>query len=104
MEEHLTFESMEMNTDYQCIMYRPLYGSCGYYYVIEVKTIVNNVNYIMVITDGCIYDKLEKFRLGTTPGVKFTFKKASVDSINPQTGNGVFSTFTGNGGNLPPIQ
>jgi len=49
MEEHLTFESIEMNTDYQCIMYRPLYGSCGYYYVIEVKKTVNNVNYFMVV-------------------------------------------------------
>jgi len=87
MEEHLTFESMEMNTDYQCIMYRPLYGSCGYYYVIEVKKVSNNVNYIMVITDGCIYDKLEKFRLGTASGIKFTFKKASVDSINNSFNN-----------------
>jgi len=53
MEEHLTFDNMEMNTDYQCIMYRPLYGTCGYYYVIEIKKVSNNVNYIMVITDGC---------------------------------------------------
>jgi len=81
MEEHLTFDNMEMNTDYLCIMYRPLYGSCGYYYVIEVKKISNNVNYIMVITDGCIYDKLEKCRLGTAPAGRFTFKKSSVDSI-----------------------
>jgi len=87
MEEHLTFESMEMNIDYQCIMYRPLFGSCGYYYVIEVKKVINNVNYIMVITDGCIYDKLDKFRLGTALGVKFTFKKASVDSINNSYNN-----------------
>jgi len=36
----------------------------------------------MVITDGCIYDKLEKCRLGTAQGAKFTFKKSSVDSIN----------------------
>jgi len=74
IEEHLTFDNMEMNVDYQCLMYRPLYGSCGYYYVIEVKKISTNVNYITVITDGCIYDKLEKIRLGNTPGVKFTFK------------------------------
>jgi len=87
MEDHLTFDNMEMNTDYQCIMYRSLYGSCGYYYVIEVKKISTNVNYIMVITDGCIYDKLEKFRLGTAPGVKFTFKKSSVDSINNSFNN-----------------
>jgi len=65
MEKHLTFESMEMNTNYQCLMYRPLYDSCGYYYVIEVKKVSTNTNYIMVITDGCIYDKLEKIRLGT---------------------------------------
>jgi len=82
MEEHLTFDNMEMNTDYQCIMYRPLYGSCEYYNVIEVKKISTIVNFIMVIIDGCIYDKLEKFRLGSAPGVKFTFKKSSVDSIN----------------------
>jgi len=63
MEEHLTFDNMEMNTEYQCIMYRPLYGSCGYY-VIEVNKISTDVNYIMVITDGCIFDKLERFRLG----------------------------------------
>jgi len=82
MEKHLTFDNMEMNVDYQCLMYRPLYGSCGFCYVIEVKKISTNVNYIMVITDGCIYDKLEKIRLGTAPGVKFTFKKSNVDSIN----------------------
>jgi len=41
----------------------------------------------MVITDGCIYNKLEKFRLGTAPGVRFTFKKASVDSINNSYNN-----------------
>jgi len=87
MEEQLTFESMEMNTDYQCLMYPPLYGSCGYYYVIEVKKISNNTNYIMVITDGCIYDKLEKIRLGAAPGVKFTFKKSSVDSIKNSYNN-----------------
>jgi len=63
MEEHLTFDNMEMNVDYHCILYRPLYGSCGYYYVIEVKKISTNVNYIMAITDGCIYDKLEKLDL-----------------------------------------
>jgi len=40
MEEHLTFDNMEMNTDYQCLMYRSLYGSCGYYYVIEVTKLV----------------------------------------------------------------
>jgi len=51
------------------------------------KKIINNVNYIMVITDGCIYSKLEKFRLGTAPGVKITFKKASVDSINNSYNN-----------------
>jgi len=73
MEEHLTFDSMEMNQDYQCLMYRPLYGSCGYYYVIEVKQISTNVNYIMVITDGCIYDKIEKIKSNVTPAVKFTF-------------------------------
>jgi len=41
----------------------------------------------MVITDGCIYDKLEKFRLGTVLGARFTFKKASVDSINNSFNN-----------------
>jgi len=40
MEEHLTFENMEMNTEYQCIMFGPLYGSYGYYYVIEVKIVI----------------------------------------------------------------
>jgi len=51
------------------------------------KKIINNVNYIMVITDGCIYSKLEKFSLFTAPGVKITFKKASVDSINNSYNN-----------------
>jgi len=49
--------------------------------------ISTNVNYITVITDGCIYDKLEKIRLGNAPGVKFTFKKSSVDSINNSYNN-----------------
>jgi len=32
----------------------------------------------MVITDGRIYDKLEKFRLGTASAGRFTFEKKQV--------------------------
>jgi len=40
----------------------------------------------MVITDGCVFDKLEKFRLGS-PASRISFKKASVDSINNTVNN-----------------
>jgi len=38
----------------------------------------------MIITDGCIFDKLEKFRLEFTR-CKFSFRKMSVDSLNNTT-------------------
>jgi len=52
---------------------------------VQITQVNTNTSYIMVLTDGCIYDKLEKFRLGNIPATKFSFKKTSVDSVNNST-------------------
>jgi len=85
MADHITFDSMGMDVIYECRSFRPLYGSGGYYYITQMVQINTNTSYIMVLTDGCIYNKLEKFRLGNAPASKFSFKKTSVDSVNNST-------------------
>jgi len=80
MADHITFDSMGMDVIYQCRSYRPLYASGGYYYITQKVQVNNNTSYIKVLTDGCIYNKLEKFRLGA-PASKFSFKKTSVDYV-----------------------
>jgi len=84
MADHITFDSMGMGVLYECRSYRPLYASGGYYYITQVVQVNTNTSYIMELTDGCIYNKLEKFRLGA-PASKFSFKKTSVDSVNNST-------------------
>jgi len=63
MADHFTFDSMGMVVVYECRLYRPLYASGGYYYITHMVQVNTNTSYIMVLTDGCIYNKLEKFRL-----------------------------------------
>jgi len=84
MADHITFDSMGMDVIYECRSYRPLYASGGYYYITQMVQVNTNYSYIMVLTDGCIYNKLEKFRLGA-PASKFSFEKTSVDSVNNST-------------------
>jgi len=85
MADHNTFDSMGMDVIYECKSYRPLYASGGYYYKTQMVQVNTNTSYIMVLTDGCIYNKLEKFRLGNAPAIKFSIKKTSVDSVNNST-------------------
>jgi len=75
---------MGMDVIYECRSYRPLYASGVYYYITQMVQVNTNTSYIMVLTDGCIYNKLEKFRL-RPPASKFSFKKTSVDSVNNST-------------------
>jgi len=81
MADHITIDSMGMDVIYECRSYRPLYARGGYYYIAQMMQVNTNTSYIMVLTDGFIYNKLEKFRLGA-PATKFSFKKTSVDSVN----------------------
>jgi len=53
----------------------------GLYYVIKVQRVDDINKRTMVITYGCIYDKLEKFRLEFTR-CKFSFKQIEIDSLN----------------------
>jgi len=85
MADHITFDSMSMDVIYECKSCRPLYASGGYYYIVQITQITTNTNYIMALTDGCIYNKLEKFRMGSVSATKFSFKKTSVDSVNNST-------------------
>jgi len=81
MGEHLTFESMELNTECECIKYRPLFAKSGVYYCIKVQKVGDTNKRTMIITNGCIFDKLELFRLELTR-CKFSFKKIEIDSLN----------------------
>jgi len=45
-----------------------------------VRPVVDTNKRTMIITDGCIYDKLEKFRLEFTR-CKFSFKNIEIDSL-----------------------
>jgi len=82
MPEHITFDNMERNVEYECLKYRPIFARSGLYYCIQVKKVGDNDNKrTMIITDGCIFDKLEQFRTEFTR-CKFSFKKIEVDALN----------------------
>jgi len=81
MDEHLTFEKMILNVEYVCLKYTPVYDRAGLYYVIDVFCLNDNDEKIMIITDGCIFDKLDKFRIEFTRA-KFSLKKIEIDSLN----------------------
>jgi len=72
---------MELNVEYECIKYTPVFAKHGLYYVIKVQKVGDINKKTMVITDGCIFDKLDKFRLEFTRA-KFSFKKIEIDSLN----------------------
>jgi len=74
MSERLTFENMELNTEYECLKYRPVFAQWGLYYIIKVQNVGDINKKTMVITDGCIFDKLDKFKLEFTRA-KFSLKK-----------------------------
>jgi len=74
MGEHLTFENMELNTEYECLKYRPVFPKWRLYYVIKVQKVGDTNKKTMIITDGCVFDKLDKFRLEFTR-CKFSLKK-----------------------------
>jgi len=67
-------ENMELNTEYECVKYRPVFAKWGLYYVIKVQKVGDINKKTMIITDGCIFDKLDKFRLEFTRA-KFSLKK-----------------------------
>jgi len=74
MGEHLTFENMELNAEYECVKYRPVFANWGIYYCIKVQKVGDTNKLTMIITDGCIFNKLEQFRLEFTR-CKFSLKK-----------------------------
>jgi len=39
MDEHLTFDNMEMYVEYECIKYTPIFARSGLYYVIRVRKV-----------------------------------------------------------------
>jgi len=60
MGEHLTFENMELNVEYEYLKYRPVFDKWGLYYVIKVHKVGDINKNTMIVTDGCIFDKAEK--------------------------------------------
>jgi len=60
MDEHLTFDNMELNTEYECVKYKPIYDRSGLYYILKVRKDGESNEKTMVITDGCIFDKLNE--------------------------------------------
>jgi len=73
MPEHLTFDNMERNVEYECLKYRPIFARSGLYYCIQVKKVGDNDNKrTMIITDRCInQNNLEQ----NLQDVSFHFKK-----------------------------
>jgi len=65
---------MELKVEYECLEYRPVIAKWGIYYVIEVQRVGDINKRTMIITHGCISDKLNKFRLEFTK-CKFSLKK-----------------------------
>jgi len=63
MGEHLTFENMELNTEYEFVKYISVFAKWDIYYVIKVQKVGDINKRTTIITDGCIFDKLHKFRL-----------------------------------------
>jgi len=63
------------------VKYRPVFASWGIYYCITVQKVGDTNKRTMIITDGCIFDKLEKFRLELTR-CKFSLNKIEIDSLN----------------------
>jgi len=51
MGEHLNFNNMELNTEYECVKYRPNFAQWGIYYVIKVQKIGDINKRTMIITD-----------------------------------------------------
>jgi len=47
MGEHLTFENMELNVEYECLKFRSVYAKWGLFYVIKVQKVgdINKKNY-----------------------------------------------------------
>jgi len=39
MGEHLTFENTELNVEYECLKYRPVFAKWGLYFVIKVQNV-----------------------------------------------------------------
>jgi len=81
VDEHLTFDNMEMYVEYECVKYTPIFAKWGLYYVIKVRKVGEVEQKTMIITDGCIFDKLDKFRLEFTR-YKFSFMKIEAHSLN----------------------
>jgi len=82
MGKHLTFKNMELNVEYECLKYRPVYAKWGLYYVIKVQKVGDINKKTKIITDGCIFHKLEKIKSSVLIPVKFSFKKIEIDSLN----------------------
>jgi len=72
---------MELGAEYECIKYRPVFAKNGLYYCIKVQKVGDTNKRTMIITDGCIFDKLEQFRLEFTRS-KFSLKKIKINSLN----------------------
>jgi len=86
MDEHLTFDNMEIYVEYECVKYTPIFAKWGLYYVIKVRKVGESEQRTMIITDGCIFDKLDKFRLEFTR-CKFSFMKIEAHSLNNNVTN-----------------
>jgi len=70
-----------MHAEYECVKYTPIFTKWGFYYAIKVRKVGDVGQKTMIITDGCIFVKLGKFRLEFTR-CKFSFMKIEAHSLN----------------------
>jgi len=75
MGDHLAFGNIKLNVEYECLKYRPVYAKWGLYYVIKDQKVGDVNTKTMIITDGCIFDKLEQIKNSVLIPVKFSLKK-----------------------------
>jgi len=81
MDKYLTVNNMEMYVVYECIKYTPIFARSGLYYVIRVRKVGESEEKTMVVTDGCIFNKINQLRIESSRS-KFSFIKMEAHSIN----------------------
>jgi hypothetical protein len=76
-KQFVDFNTIEQDVVYTVQSMQYIYGSAGYFYIIEI-TKPDNTVYYMSIREGSVYEKLDSVRTGTQKN-RFSFAKILVD-------------------------
>jgi hypothetical protein len=72
-KQFVDFNTIEQDVVYTAQSMQYIYGSTGYFYIIEI-TKPDNTVYYMNIREGSVYEKLDSVRTGTQKN-RFSFNK-----------------------------